>query len=143
MSRPETDAEAEERFGAMSLEVARLRRELEEASGQMVVLRAKEAALSWMVEYAPCESDEGACGACVPCMAGRVLDGDLSALPDRERSVKKDCAHQWEFDQSCGAQVCVGCGEHKGLARCFCGWSRSGGDGAAELREMGEEIDDG
>jgi hypothetical protein len=27
------------------------------------------------------------------------------------------------------------------MARCFCGWSLSGGDGRAELEEMGEVIE--
>jgi len=140
LSRLETDQEAEERFASMQEEVARLRRDLEATSRQVALLLGKEVALSWMVEYCPCESDEGACGECVPCRAGRVLDGDLTALVKAEGEV---CAHEWELDRSCGAQVCVVCGAHDGIVRCFCGWSRSGRDGAAELREMGEEIDDG
>jgi hypothetical protein len=27
------------------------------------------------------------------------------------------------------------------LARCYCGWSANGGNGRAELEEMGETID--
>ena len=46
------------------------------------------------------------------------------------------------FDRGCGVFVCGACGEHKGLARCFCGWSASGGNGRYELEEMGERIDD-
>lgn len=46
------------------------------------------------------------------------------------------------FDNSCGAYVCDHCSNHKGLARCFCGWSVSGGDGRRELIEMGETIDE-
>lgn len=42
----------------------------------------------------------------------------------------------------CGCFVCDDCDHHDGLARCFCGWSLSGGDGRAELEEMGETIDD-
>lgn len=44
--------------------------------------------------------------------------------------------------RSCGVHVCDNCGNHNGLARCFCGWSLSGGDGYRELIEMGERIDD-
>lgn len=49
--------------------------------------------------------------------------------------------HQYEFNRACGAHVCVECGDHRGLDRCFCGWARSGGDGIKELIEMGEVID--
>ena len=42
----------------------------------------------------------------------------------------------------CGAYVCTKCGKHHGLTRCFCGWSEYGGDGRAELIEMGETIGD-
>ena len=50
--------------------------------------------------------------------------------------------HDYEFDRSCGADVCRRCEWHKGLARCFCGWAASGGDGRDELRELGENIDE-
>jgi len=33
------------------------------------------------------------------------------------------------------------CDNHQNLARCFCGWSESGGDGRQELIEMGETIE--
>lgn len=45
------------------------------------------------------------------------------------------------FNPYCGADICTKCGNHNGLARCFCGWSASGGDGYRELREMGEVIE--
>ena len=51
-------------------------------------------------------------------------------------------AHEYEFRNYCGAKVCAHCDDHKGLARCYCGWSKSGGDGYAELIDMGEQIDD-
>lgn len=54
---------------------------------------------------------------------------------------KCSCGGEWRFDRYCGARVCVSCGKHKGLARCYCGWSESGGDGRRELVEMGETID--
>lgn len=46
------------------------------------------------------------------------------------------------FSRSCGVFVCTSCGEHEGLARCFCGWSLSGRSGYQELIEMGENIED-
>ena len=45
------------------------------------------------------------------------------------------------WERYCGAFVCQDCDEHKGLARCYCGWSRSGGNGREELEEMGEVIE--
>jgi hypothetical protein len=50
--------------------------------------------------------------------------------------------HSFHFSRYCGAKVCADCGEHKGLARCYCGWSASGGDGYRELVEMGERIEE-
>jgi hypothetical protein len=50
--------------------------------------------------------------------------------------------HAYRVDRSCGVDVCDECREHKGLARCFCGWSRGGGDGYAELVELGERIEE-
>jgi hypothetical protein len=41
----------------------------------------------------------------------------------------------------CGADVCVRCEYHQGMARCFCGWAADGGDGYAQLQEMGETIE--
>ena len=52
------------------------------------------------------------------------------------------CQHEYGFIRSCGVQVCNKCGDHKGLARCYCGWSQSGGDGYRELVEMGERIEE-
>lgn len=51
------------------------------------------------------------------------------------------CGGHYEFIPECGAHVCLSCGNHKGLCRCYCGWAASGGDGCAELIEMGETID--
>lgn len=50
--------------------------------------------------------------------------------------------HEFVRSPSCGVNVCVDCRYHEGLARCFCGWSLSGGDGYRELIEMGETIED-
>lgn len=52
------------------------------------------------------------------------------------------CDHEYEFLGYCGAYVCVSCDDHKGLARCYCGWSvTTPGEGREELEEMGEQID--
>lgn len=58
-----------------------------------------------------------------------------------EKKETCSCGGKYFFANYCGAKVCVDCGNHKGLARCFCGWSASGGDGRRELLEMGETID--
>jgi len=50
--------------------------------------------------------------------------------------------HAYLFSRYCGAHVCDDCGDHKGLARCYCGWSQSGGNGRTELIEMGETIEE-
>lgn len=55
---------------------------------------------------------------------------------------KCSCGGEYHLQRSCGAMVCDRCDDHKGLARCFCGWSRSGEDGRRELIEMGETIDE-
>lgn len=54
--------------------------------------------------------------------------------------MKHTCTHT--FSRYCGAYVCDDCGDHRGLARCYCGWSASGGNGRAELIEMGETIEE-
>lgn len=61
-------------------------------------------------------------------------------------SEPKDCPEcgakdgMW-LSRGCGVWVCDTCGHHKGLARCFCGWSADGGDGRQELIAMGETIE--
>jgi hypothetical protein len=50
--------------------------------------------------------------------------------------------HNYDFNRHCAAQVCYDCRDHKGMARCWCGWSASGGNGYAELIEMGETIEE-
>ena len=49
-------------------------------------------------------------------------------------------AHDYPFDRRCGAHTCIHCDDHRGLARCYCGWSQSGRDGRQELVEMGGTI---
>ena len=51
------------------------------------------------------------------------------------------CGGEFQFAIGCGVQVCTTCDKHKGLDRCFCGWAASGGNGYAELEEMGEQIE--
>ena len=48
----------------------------------------------------------------------------------------------YAMSRYCGVRVCDDCDEDLGLERCYCGWARSGGDGRAELVEMGETIDE-
>ena len=47
-----------------------------------------------------------------------------------------------QIHRTCGAYVCFDCRDHEWLARCFCGWARNGGNGNAQLRAMGENVDD-
>ena len=54
---------------------------------------------------------------------------------------KCECGGEYLFDRGCGCEVCESCDNHKGMCRCYCGWSLSGGDGYAELEEMGEQIE--
>ena len=53
-----------------------------------------------------------------------------------------DHEHTYQAARSCGVDVCTECRDHRGLARCFCGWAASGGDGYMELLELGETIED-
>ena len=59
---------------------------------------------------------------------------------------KHDCTECYgpslTYSKTCGAWVCDDCGAHDKLERCFCGWSRWGGDGYNELIEMGEQIEE-
>lgn len=50
--------------------------------------------------------------------------------------------HDYEYNVSCGAHICWSCDDHKGLARCYCGWAADGGDGRQELVDMGENIEE-
>ena len=52
------------------------------------------------------------------------------------------CKHDYQLSKHCGCAVCSKCGDHHGLARCYCGWSKTRpGEGRQELIEMGETID--
>jgi hypothetical protein len=50
--------------------------------------------------------------------------------------------HDYDFSRYCGIRVCNDCGDHAGLERCYCGWSRSSGSGRTELIEDGETIEE-
>ena len=50
--------------------------------------------------------------------------------------------HEYVFFNTCGANVCLDCNDHKGLARCFCGWATDGGNGYQQLEDMGEQIEE-
>lgn len=61
---------------------------------------------------------------------------------DNEEIEKCSCSGEYELDRGCGVRVCAFCGNHKGLARCYCGWTESGNsNGYQELQEMGEVIE--
>jgi hypothetical protein len=51
------------------------------------------------------------------------------------------CGGEYQFDRGCGCLVCVECEDHKGMCRCFCGWTPHGGDGYQELLDEGECIE--
>lgn len=58
-----------------------------------------------------------------------------------ERRPCNHCGGRVEFSRHCGAYVCVQCGWHFDLCRCFCGWAADGGDGREQLRELGEVLE--
>ena len=58
-----------------------------------------------------------------------------------EKPVRKGCSHSYEWSNYCGSKVCLSCNDHKGLARCYCGWSKNAGNGYSQLVEMGETIE--
>ena len=48
-------------------------------------------------------------------------------MPEIEGSKCEKCGKgTYRFNNYCGAYVCDGCGDHFGLARCFCGWTDGG-----------------
>ena len=54
----------------------------------------------------------------------------------------EQCGGRLCLANECGAWVCDDCEHHQGLARCYCGWSASGGHtGRQELQAMGETIE--
>ena len=73
---------------------------------------------------------------------GRPVDNETDH-PLSGRMIVKDCecGGEMHLSRGCGVFVCEECDNHEGLARCFCGWAASGGDGYNELLEMGETIE--
>jgi hypothetical protein len=51
------------------------------------------------------------------------------------------CGGKFHMNKYCGAFLCDKCSNHKGMERCFCGWSLSGRNGYTELLELGEVIE--
>lgn len=41
---------------------------------------------------------------------------------------KCGCGGTYVFNTFCGVEVCDRCGDHKSLARCFCGWNLKQGE---------------
>jgi len=64
--------------------------------------------------------------------AAGVLASDSTTRPH---------THAYESGGDCGVRVCLDCGDHEGLVRCFCGWAASGADGYQELLDLGETIE--
>lgn len=62
-------------------------------------------------------------------------------MPAERKEQKCSCGGTYEFSRGCGCLVCVSCDDHKGMCRCYCGWTPSGADGYAELLEAGECIE--
>ena len=62
-------------------------------------------------------------------------------MPLREPRTCEKCNGETWFNAYCGAWTCEDCQHHDGLARCYCGWAESGGNGRAELSELGETIE--
>tara|TARA_Y100000034_G_C6792351_1_gene354859 strand:+ start:439 stop:789 length:351 start_codon:yes stop_codon:yes gene_type:complete len=60
---------------------------------------------------------------------------------NNEQGSCRNCDGTYHFNKYCGAYVCDDCDDHKGLARCYCGWSADRGDGYRELLDMGETIE--
>jgi hypothetical protein len=63
-------------------------------------------------------------------------------IPLSTRTKPCCCGGDAYFTRYCGAWVCQKCDAHLGLARCYCGWASSGGNGRVELVEMGENLEE-
>jgi hypothetical protein len=73
-------------------------------------------------------------------MACRDTSNNLK-IPLSERTKPCKCGGVARYEKHCAAYVCDTCESHVGLARCYCGWSASGGNGRQELAELGETIE--
>ena len=61
------------------------------------------------------------------------------------------CKHEYDtyddgitrvMDRYCGAYICIDCGDHEGLVRCYCGWAENGGNGWEQLVCRAENLGD-
>ena len=82
--------------------------------------------------------------AACPLHNGAIMANEQHDLdhPSEQPANKCPCGGTFERSRGCGVKVCDTCDNHQGLVRCFCGWSADGGDGEAQLREMGENVDE-
>ena len=62
--------------------------------------------------------------------------------PRAETRTTCRCGGAFVWAPYCGVYVCEECDRHRGLARCYCGWSSYGGDGRQQLEQMGEQIEE-
>jgi hypothetical protein len=57
-----------------------------------------------------------------------------------EDHVEECQVHTYEWQDYCGVKVCRVCGNHKGLAKCYCGWNLEPGERLEDDVEPEEEI---
>lgn len=69
----------------------------------------------------------------------------ISGGRDRSRPLDAEdimaCLHSYTFSAYCGVEVCDKCGDHKGLARCYCGWNLAAGERLED--DTGDAVFDG
>lgn len=68
-------------------------------------------------------------------------------IPLAMQKRKCKCGGEALYEKACACFICATCDAHISsagfqLARCYCGWTPHGGDGRAELVELGENIED-
>ena len=70
-------------------------------------------------------------------------DTNMTTTPDHNAVTDaEECKHVTRFfSRTCAAKICSECDDHEGLDRCWCGWSKTGGNGYTELSEMGETME--
>jgi len=63
-----------------------------------------------------------------------LMDEDSDMFSDTPKDVEfidmaqNECDHDYKWNKKCGAEVCSKCNEHRGLAKCFCGWNLQDGE---------------
>ena len=71
---------------------------------------------------------------------GIVRDIRIAKIEMEERGLCDECHDgHFHFRAYCGCEVCDKCGQHKGLAQCYCGWKAGGGH--ASYADFDEPID--